>query len=110
MEQGKLPFSRIRCVRSDPRALTPEMHQASHLIAYSAPAYPPEAKAEGIEGKVTLDAVIGKDGIIQTLAVREGHPLLARSAIETVCHWAYRPTTVNGVPVEVATEIEVSFP
>jgi TonB family protein len=85
------------------------MYQATYLLAYAQPAYPPEAKAQSIEGKVILDAVIGKDGIIQTLAVREGHPLLAASAMQTVSQWAYRPTMLNGLPVEVATEIEVSF-
>jgi protein TonB len=98
MEQRGLPFSRIR--------LTTEAHQHAHLIASASPAYPPEAKAKGIEGKVVLDAVIGKDGIIQRLSVRSGDALLAESALQTV---VYRPTTVNGVPVEVETQIEVNF-
>jgi protein TonB len=101
MEQRGLPFSRIR--------LTTEAHQDAHLIASASPAYPPEAKAKGIEGKVVLDAVIGKDGIIQRLSVRSGDALLAESALQTVRHWVYRPTTVNGVPVEVETQIEVNF-
>jgi protein TonB len=58
---------------------------------------------------VTLDVLVGKDGVIQTLSVREGHPLLAESALQTVRHWTYRPTEVNGVAVEVQTEIELSF-
>jgi TonB family protein len=110
MEQQRLPISRIRLPLSGgPRDFTVGMHRDSHLIAYSDPIYPPEAQAKGIEGKVILNAVIGKDGAVQELSVSEGDPLLAASALETVRHWTYRPTTVNGVPVEVVTRIEVNF-
>ena len=68
----------------------------------------PEA-AKGIEGTVLLDAVIDRDGAITDLSARTGHPWLAESAVEAVRHWRYRPTTVNGTPVEIQTEIEVTF-
>jgi len=101
---------RIRLPR-DParRTLTAEQYQAEFLIAHAQPDFPSEAKAKGIEGTVTLDAVVGNDGIIQSLSVQSGDPLLAASALEAVRHWTYRPLKVNGVPVEVATEIDVNF-
>jgi outer membrane biosynthesis protein TonB len=69
--------------------------------------YPVEQfRAFWIEGTVVLDAVVG---IVKELSVRTGHPLLAESAAETVRQWRYRPTTVNGRPVEVQTDIEVKF-
>ena len=110
MEQrGRIP-SRIRCPRgSDPRALTAEAHRSAHLIAYAEPAYPDDAKAQAIEGKVVLDTRIDRNGVIEMLSVRTGHPLLAESALQTVRTWRYRPTTLNGVPVEVDTDIEVTF-
>ena len=83
--------------------------ESMHLIAYARPAYPPEALARRVEGKVTLDIIIGKDGAVQNLSVRDGDPVLAESAMKTVRHWAYRPTLVNGIPVEVQTEVELSF-
>jgi periplasmic protein TonB len=79
------------------------------LIAFAEPAYPPAAKAHGLEGAVVLDALIGRDGEFMDLSVRRGHPWLAESALETVRQWRYRPTTVNGIAVEVQTEIEVTF-
>src|SRR5215471_16479498 len=101
MEERQLPFSRIRCPRgSDPRAFTAQTHRASHLTAFAEPHYPATAKTRGIEGKVVLDAVVGCDGVMRELSVRTGHPLLAESALETVRQWRYRPTMVNGVPVE----------
>jgi len=107
MEERKLRFSRIRCPPGS--AFTPQAHRAAHLIAFAEPAYPPAAKTHGLEGAVVLDAVIGRDGVIMDLSVRTGHPWLAESALETVRHWCYRPTTVNGIAVEVQTEIEVTF-
>jgi protein TonB len=41
--------------------------------------------------------------------VISGHPLLAKAALEAVSHWLYRPTLLNGEPVEVATQITVNF-
>jgi len=99
--------SRIRLHRED--GLTPHEHQASFRIAYAEPNYPAEARAQRIEGTVILDAVIDKEGIIQKLEVREGHPILAESALQCVRDWVYRPTKLNGRPVEVVTEIEVRF-
>jgi outer membrane biosynthesis protein TonB len=52
---------------------------------------------------------MNKDGSIQSLSVKSGDPLLVQSAIEAVQQWAYRPTKLNGVPVEVRTEIELNF-
>jgi hypothetical protein len=43
------------------------------------------------------------------LSARTGHRWLAESALHAVRHWCYRPTTVNGIPVVVQTEIEVRF-
>jgi protein TonB len=108
--EDKHTFSRIRCSRrSTPREFTVQAHRASHLIAFAEPEYPVTAKTRGIEGTVVLDAVIDRDGAITEVSVRTGHPLLAESALETVRHWRYRPTTVNGIPVEVQTDMEVKF-
>ena len=110
MQPRELPFSRIRLPRvPDIRALTRQENQALHCIAYSAPVYPAEAKLKGIEGLVILDAVIGTGGEIQILSVHEGHSLLAESALQAVRNWAFEPIKVNGIAVEVQTQIEVAF-
>jgi protein TonB len=99
--------SRIRIARDHkPPAITIKQYQHHYRVAYAEPSYP--AEANGIEGEVTLDAVIGKDGRVETLSVRSGDPVLARAVFAAVRHWAYRPLKINGVPVEVATEIDVS--
>jgi TonB family protein len=79
------------------------------LIYQPKPRYPEEAKEAGIRGRVRLNVVIGMDGTIQDLSVLSGHPLLAKAALDAVSKWRYRPTLLNGEPVEVATEIDVNF-
>ena len=74
-------------------------HQAFFLISRCEPEYPGEAKANGIEGTVVLDALIDKNGNVHSLSVNSGNPLLVGSAVQAVQRWAYRPTKLNGIPV-----------
>ena len=73
------------------------------------PLYPPLARAARISGVVRLIGTIGKDGTIQNLQIVSGHPMLARAAVEAVEQWVYKPTLLNGNPVEVIAPIEVNF-
>lgn len=83
--------------------------QESMLISRVEPKYPPLAIASRTEGPVVLAAVIGRDGRIENLRLVSGHPLLAKAALDAVQQWRYRPTVLNGQPVEVETQITVKF-
>lgn len=85
-----------------------EVEQA--LLVYRVePRYPALARQICLEGIVRLHAVIGIDGSVRRLVVESGHPLLAGAAREAVLQWRYRPTRLNGEPVEVETTITVIF-
>jgi len=83
--------------------------QQANLIRQPKPIYPPLAKQARIQGVVRFNAIIGRDGTIQNLQLISGHPLLVPAAEEAVKQWLYRPTLLNGEPVEVATVIDVNF-
>ncbi len=84
--------------------------QAAKLIRHPTPGYPSIAKSARIQGTVILQAIIGKDGTVQNLkVVSAASPLLVQSAIDAVKQWVYQPTLLNGEPVEVVTEITVTF-
>lgn len=83
--------------------------QAARLVSRVIPTYPALAKQAHVQGTVTLVAVIGCDGTVRSLRVMSGHPLLVRAALDAVSKWVYRPTLLNGEPVEVDTEIDVIF-
>jgi periplasmic protein TonB len=82
---------------------------AASLINRVQPNYPPLARQTRISGTVRLHAIISKDGTVQQLEVLSGHPLLVQAALDAVRQWRYRPTTLNGEPVEVDTTIDVIF-
>jgi protein TonB len=82
---------------------------AANLVRRVEPAYPPLAKAARIEGTVVFQAVIGVDGQIRNLQLQAGHPLLVAAARSAILQWRYRPTLLNGKPVEVVTTITVRF-
>jgi TonB family protein len=58
-----------------------------------------------------MNAVIGKDGSLLSLAVvsKLADPDLAAAALEAARQWRYQPTLLNGEPVEVLTTITVNF-
>ncbi len=85
--------------------------QQANLIRKSrCPSIPPLAKQARIQGVVRFTAIIGKDGTHPESAVRERpsrcwwQPRTKRSA-----QWVYKPTLLNGEPVEVVTTIDVNF-
>ncbi len=83
--------------------------QAGKILRQVTPVYPAIAKQARISGQVRLEAIIAKNGRIENLQVISGHPLLVQAAIEAVRQWVYRPTLLNGEPVEVMTVIDVNF-
>lgn len=83
--------------------------QMAKLIRKIIPEYPPLARSARIAGVVRLIGIIAKDGTIQNLQLVSGHPLLARAAMDAVRQWVYKPTLLNGMPVEVIAPIEVNF-
>jgi TonB family protein len=73
------------------------------------PAYPPLARQAKIQGTVRFRATIGKDGSVVNLELISGHPLLVAAAKAAAKQWTYKPTLLNGQPVEVVTSIDVNF-
>jgi periplasmic protein TonB len=82
---------------------------AAQLISRVEPAYPFLAKETKTEGTVRLHAIISREGRIVALDVISGHPLLVMAALDAVRQWRYRPTLLNGEPIEVETSITVIF-
>ncbi len=93
---------------SAPIRVTSDLQMAK-LLRKVIPVYPALARSARISGVVRLLGTIGEDGTIRNLQLVSGHPLLARAALEAVQQWIYKPTLLNGKPVEVIAPIEVNF-
>jgi TonB family protein len=84
--------------------------ESAKLIYHVRPVYSELAQKEGVEGTVVMRAVIGANGEILALSPSSGpDPSLTEAAMAAVRQWRYKPTLLDGLPVEVATTIDVTF-
>jgi TonB family protein len=85
--------------------------QQANLIHKVKPDYPEVLREAGIEGTVSLEAIIGKDGTVLDHRVLNtwANPALVEAAVEAIKQWGYKPTLLNGEPVEVVTTVTVNF-
>lgn len=83
---------------------------ASEIIAHPVrPNYPLLARQMKVQGSVILQALIGKDGIIQNLRVMSGPQILASAAEDAVRQWHFRPHLEGAEAVETQAKITVNF-
>jgi len=83
--------------------------QIGQLVSRVEPTYPEDAELQRIEGVVKLHAIIARDGSIQDIDQMSGPPLLAAAAASAVRQWRYRPTSLDGQPVEASESVTVTF-
>ncbi len=83
--------------------------ELAELIRRVEPVYPIIAVHSHIQGTVQLRAIIGRDGAVREVHVLSGNSILAYAAQEAVKQWRFRPTLLNGQPVEVDTFFTVVF-
>jgi TonB family protein len=81
----------------------------ANLISQTPPVYPQMAKMAKVQGPVVLQVILGKAGTVENLRVISGHPMLVQAALDAVRQWRYKPYLLNGEPVEVETQVTVSF-
>ena len=73
------------------------------------PGYPMLARQMKVQGSVILQALIGRDGLIQDLRVLSGPPILASAAQEAVKQWHFKPHYEGTYAVETQAKITVNF-
>jgi TonB family protein len=121
LERGSTPARATPSVPADPEptpaALTNKAAErvqvssdAASLVTHSVtPAYPTLARQMRVQGSVILQAVIGRDGLIEDLQVVSGPPILAGAAREAVKQWHFKPHYFGAEPVETQAKITVNF-
>ena len=107
---GESPSSNPNSSSAPPtRISVPGKVTAAAIVDRTTPEYPPQARAGHLQGEVLLHAIINKEGKISELQVLSGDDVLAKSALEAVRQWRYKPMLVDGEPAEVDTTITVTF-
>ena len=73
------------------------------------PVYPEFARDAGIQGKVILHVLVGKDGRVKNAKVQRSVTGLDDAALKAVKGWVFKPALSNNKPVAVWVEVPVDF-
>jgi TonB family protein len=73
------------------------------------PVYPQIARTARVQGIVIIEAVIAADGSIKDARILRSVAVLDQAALDAVRQWKFKPTVLNGKPVEVIMPITVNF-
>jgi TonB family protein len=83
---------------------------AGQRIGGMNPVYPPQAKADKIEGAVVLALTINENGEPVDVHVKKGvRDDLDESALTAVRQWRWKPFLLNGNPTAVKTTVTVNY-
>ena len=83
--------------------------QSAKCLRQPTPVYPPLAKQARISGVVYSGSRDQAPMERRKPAGDERASIAGSGGIEAVSQWVYKPTLLNGEPVEVLTQIEVHF-
>ncbi|HWP84373.1 MAG TPA: energy transducer TonB, partial [Terriglobia bacterium] len=74
------------------------------------PMYVASAMREGVEGIVTLAALVLKDGTLANIRVVGSlDPRLDSSAVAALTQWRFRPARKNGAAIDLEVLIQIPF-
>jgi TonB family protein len=82
---------------------------APQLIHRVNPITPPDALQQHVHGTVAVHVVIDRDGNVAQLEPISGPPELMNAAVVAIRQWRYKPTILNGDPVEADTTIRIGL-
>ena len=87
--------------------VVPEATERALLTDQPAIDYP--ATAKGQQGTVVLQILVGRDGTVQDAKFMQGSLAFARTAIDGVKLWKFKPYSMNGRAVSVQSTMTMSF-
>jgi TonB family protein len=79
------------------------------LIHNVAPDYPPIAKMNYIQGRVSVQALVDGSGEVKEAHALRGHPFLAVAALKAVRNWLFKPAQSRQGPATFLTYVDVKF-
>ena len=80
------------------------------------PAYPADARRQGVEGSVSLQGIISTEGGVKDIIVTNAQAteasfihIFEEAAVAALEKWRYRPAALNGEPVDVQFTVVLNF-
>jgi protein TonB len=87
----------------------PEAAALERVVDRVKPDYPEEAMAQQVQGAVTVDVIVGKDGHVESANSLDGDARLQPAAVKAVRKWGFAPLLRNGHFVSFETHITLHF-
>ena len=78
-------------------------------LTRTTPRYPPEARAAGVEGTVTVVAHVTPAGRVRGMEIEESIPMLDQAALDCVRQWTFRTPRYDGEPIGMRATIPIRF-
>lgn len=78
-------------------------------VERAAPAYPEAARRAGVEGLVTVQALVDRQGAVREVRVLKSIPMLDSAAVRSVRRWRFKPASAEGKPTAVWVAVPVRF-
>jgi TonB family protein len=87
----------------------PEETSRALIVRKIDPDYPTQALPQKLEGPVTLQVRVAKDGSVQDVKLMKGYILLGRAAVDAVRQWHFKPYAPNGKAIDFQTSVTLNF-
>jgi TonB family protein len=71
--------------------------------------YPYEAQEQKLQGEVVVKIRVSETGDVESVEVVSGDPILAKSAVDAVKKWKFKPFIKNGKPMKVSAKLPFDF-
>ena len=94
---------------SGPAAAQPSRLQAGKLVSYVLPRNPRPEDRYGTEETVKVRATVGQQGLVTEIRPVSGPIFLLSSTVSAVRLWRYKPTLLNGSPIETHQDVTIIF-
>ena len=85
------------------------LSEKPEVIKQGKPEYPELARKAGIEGRVTVEVVIGTTGDVEQVKIVKGHPMLDDAALAAAKKWKFKPGKQRDRFVKVRMTIPIDF-
>lgn len=94
-----------------PAAPTDAGDLSTHMLSFTPPTYPLDARRAHDQGTVVLALLLAADGTVARIDIAKssGHPRLDQAALAAVRQWRWKPTLRDGQPTQVRGTVRIPF-
>ena len=85
------------------------VEELPECVTAAQPVYPADAMQAGVQGRVVVQVLVGKDGLVKDARIVSSIPMLDAAALTAVRNYRFTPARSKGQPVAVWVAVPVKF-